>query len=247
MLEKVAGVVIRTQDYQETNKIITIFSSKLGKFSALARGANKPKSRMSALSQPFIQGDYLVYVNKGLSTIQQGEVIHSFRKIREDIVKTAYASYVTELTNKLLDDKTPDVFIYEQFLQTLQWIETSDSFHIPILMYELKLYEKAGFAPVVHACVNCQQSSDHYSFSIKEGGLLCLTCVSLDEHATPLTETLAKLLYVFQNVGLERIGNISVSEENMKLYRRLFDQYYDTYGHYQLKTRRFIKQLDAFE
>lgn len=248
MLEKIEGVVIRTQDYQETNKIITIFSGKLGKFSALARGAKKPKSRMAALAQPFIQGEFLVYVNKkGLSTIQQGDVIQSNRKIREDIKKTAYASYIAELTNKLLDEKEPNAFIYQQFMLTLEWIHEHDKAIIPMLMYELKLYEKAGFAPVVHACVNCGRKSIHYKFSIQEGGLLCPACMKLDEKAVPLTETLAKLLYVFLHVGLDRVGQISVSAENEQMYRNLLDQYYDAYGHYQLKSRRFLKQIDAFE
>ncbi|MYL60323.1 DNA repair protein RecO, partial [Virgibacillus halodenitrificans] len=52
MLEKVDGVILKTQDYGETHKIITIYSRKLGKISTLARGAKKTKSRMAAVTQP---------------------------------------------------------------------------------------------------------------------------------------------------------------------------------------------------
>ena len=47
MFQKVEGIVIRTTDYGETNKIVTIFSRELGKVSAMARGAKKPKSRLA--------------------------------------------------------------------------------------------------------------------------------------------------------------------------------------------------------
>ncbi len=44
MLEKMQGIVIKTQDYGETHKIVTLFSNKLGKIAAIARGAKKPKA-----------------------------------------------------------------------------------------------------------------------------------------------------------------------------------------------------------
>lgn len=43
-VSKVEGIVIRTTDYGETNKIVTIFSRELGKVSAMARGAKNRKA-----------------------------------------------------------------------------------------------------------------------------------------------------------------------------------------------------------
>lgn len=247
MLEKIDGVIIKTKDYGETHKIVTIFSQKIGKFSAIARGAKKPKSRMAAVTQPFIYGQFFVYLNKGLSTIQQGEIIHSFRSIREDIVKTAYAAYLTELTEKLLDDQLPFAEIYKEFIQTLKWISEYDDIDIPLMMYEMKLYRAGGFAPTVDGCANCGSKNSPFVFSIVEGGLLCSKCQHLDPDAIPLTNTIVKLLYLFSTVGMERLGNISVKDENRLLLRGLLDHYYDQYGGYFLKSKRFLNQLDKFK
>lgn len=244
MLEKIKAVIIRTQDYGETHKIITLYSKKMGKFSAIARGAKKTKSRMAAVTQPFIYGEFFVYVNSGLSTIQQGEIINSFRAIREDIVKTAYTAYIAELTDKLLNQKQPDIELYDQFFQTLKYISENENVEIPVMMFELKLYQKGGFAPVVDRCVNCGNDTNLTTFSVKEGGLLCASCQRLDPHALKLTSSIAKILSVFLHVGLERVGNISIKKENELLLRNLLDQYYDQYGGYLLKSRRFLKQLD---
>lgn len=244
MLEKINGVIIKTQDYSETHKIITIFSKKLGKFTAISRGAKKPRSRMAALTQPFIYGEFLVYVSKGLSTLQQGDVTNSFRPIREDIIKTAYAAYVAELTDKLMDSHSPDNYLYEQFYKTLHWISEKDNLDIPVKMYELKLYKKAGFAPVVDFCVNCSEKHKPFSFSIQEGGLLCYKCKSsLDPEAIQLPDGVVKLLYLLSYVGIEQIGDITVKEENRKLIRKLLDSYYDRYGGYYLKSRKVLNQL----
>ena len=243
MLEKVDGVIIKSNDYGETNKIVTIFSKKLGKISALARGAKKPKSRMAAVTQPFIFGQFYIYVNSGLSTIQQGEVIDSFRAVREDIIKTAYCAYIVELTDKLTEPKSPDGYIFEELLDTIRWIEANEDAAIPIMMYELKLFKKGGFAPTVHSCSNCGSKERLRAFSIREAGLLCSDCSSLDPNAFAVSPAIAKLLYVFSNVELKRVGTISVKQENIKMLREMIDVYYEQYGGYFLKSRKVINQL----
>ncbi|WP_106497116.1 DNA repair protein RecO [Lentibacillus sp. Marseille-P4043] len=246
MLEKVEGIVIKTQDYGETHKIVTIFSKKVGKFAAIAKGAKKPKSRMAAVTQPFILGEFFVYMNTGLSTIQQGEIVQSFRAIREDIIKTAYTAYLVELTDKLLDQHTPDVYLYDQLNRTLYWIAENERAEIPIMMYELKLFAKGGFAPTVDCCVNCGCKEAPFSFSISEGGLLCTRCLHLDQDAIALPNVLVKLLHVFLHAGLEQIGNISMKEKNIRLLRQLLDAYYDRYGGFYIKSKKFLNQLDLF-
>ncbi|HIS28144.1 MAG TPA: DNA repair protein RecO [Candidatus Avamphibacillus intestinigallinarum] len=247
MLEKIEGMIIKTQDYGETNRLITIFSGKLGKFSAIAKGAKKPKSRMAAVTQPFILGHYLVYVTKGLSNVQQGEVINSFRPIREDIVKTAYASYLAELVDKLLESKTVEPYIYDQFIKTMEWIQDHEAIDIPIMMFELKLYGKAGFAPIVNHCVQCGEKNQLAAFSVTHGGVLCSRCKHIDDRRIELVPSLIRLLQIFANVGIDQIGNISVKEENVQKLRMLLDLYYDQYGGFYLKTRKFLKSLDAFK
>lgn len=247
MLKQLEGIVLKTQDYGETHKLITVFTKQFGKLTAISRGANKPKSKLSAVSQAFIQGDFLIYVSKGLSTIQQGQIIQSFRHIREDIEKTAYAAYMIELTDKTLESKDPIPNIYQQLLHTMEWINEEQTYMIPLMMYELKLYQLGGFAPVIDHCVNCHKTNYPFTFSILEGGLLCERCKELDHRAISLSNAIAKLLPILQGVGLEKVGNISVKKDNIKLLRKILDHYYDQYGGYTLKSRKFLSQLNLLK
>lgn len=249
MLENIKGVVLKTQAYGETHKIISVFSKKLGKFSGIARGANRPKSKMAAVTQPFIYGNYLVYVSRGLSTIQQGEILDSLRNIRADIIKTAYVAYILELTDRLIEEKRPQTFLYEQFFQSLQWINTFNGdesyLEIPTMMYELKLFADAGFAPVVEHCVSCQQTKDYYrAFSIQHGGLLCEGCLTKDQAPIYLSANVGKLFHLLKHLRIERLGNLSIQKKNIMLMRKIIDAYYDTYGSFYIKSRNFLKQLD---
>ncbi|BAM47248.1 DNA repair protein RecO [Amphibacillus xylanus] len=243
MLEKVEGVIIRTQNYGETHLIATLLTDKLGKIGVLARGAKKPRSRMAAVTQLFIHGEYLVRLGRGLSILEQGDVVNSHRKIREDIFLTAYASYLAELTNVLVDEKQPNYYVYQQLLLTLQGITDFKDPLVLTLMYEMKLYNVAGFAPTIDRCQNCQRTDQINAFSIKEAGVLCQRCLAIDPNHRPINQTQYKLLKLFSEIDMNRVANINVKAENKEVIRQILEQYYETYGGLTLKSRKFLKQI----
>ncbi|SEN56153.1 DNA replication and repair protein RecO [Amphibacillus marinus] len=245
MFERIEGVIIRTQDYGETHKIVTLFTKQLGKLALIARGSKKPKSRMASITQMFIQGEYLVQLGRGLAVMQQGEVINSHRKIREDIVQTAYASYIAELTDKLMEEKKPNHLVYQQFVAALSGIVDQKDAAILALIYELKLYKVAGFAPILSQCTSCQRQDQLVGFSLSEAGLVCRFCAHKDSNAMLLNSTQIKLIQLFDQTDLTRIANISVKEENKQVILRLLVAYYDQYGGLTIKSKRFLDQLDS--
>src|SRR5699024_2352843 len=126
MLNQMAGIVLKTRDYGETHKIITIFTKKQVIISTICRGANKTKSKLTAVAKNIIESNLLIYVTKGLSTVQQGQILASHRHIREDIIKTAYTAYIIELTDKILETRSPQPLLYDQLQKTLQYINTHE-------------------------------------------------------------------------------------------------------------------------
>ncbi|MEQ6387878.1 DNA repair protein RecO [Bacillaceae bacterium S4-13-58] len=246
MLEKVEGVVLRTRDYGETNKIVTLFTKEFGKIGLMARGARKPKSRMASVTQPFVIGQYLIQRSQQLGTMQQGEIIESLRKLREDIEKTAYAAYLAELLDKLVEEHRPNPFLFQEFVSSLNRIGEGDQPNIIRIFFELKLYSIAGFAPEVSHCVSCGTKENLHAFSIQEGGLLCTRCCSQDEHSFPLIPSLIRILQMGVSVGIDRVGQINVKPENQKLLIHLMDEYYDRYGGYALKSKKFLQQMEKW-
>ena len=79
VLTKCEGIVIRSTNYGETNKIVTLYTKEFGKIGVMARGAKKPNSRFSAVTQMFHYGTYLFQGSRGLGQLQQAETIESFR------------------------------------------------------------------------------------------------------------------------------------------------------------------------
>ncbi len=141
MLYRVEGIVIRSMDYGEGNKIITLCTESGGKTGVLVRGAKKPKSRHAALTQPFTYGEFVFFRNTGLGTLNAGEIIQSHHTLREDITKAAYASYACELLDRVLHDEETGTFWFKQLKACLEALESGKDPLIVMSIYEFKILQ----------------------------------------------------------------------------------------------------------
>jgi DNA repair protein RecO (recombination protein O) len=246
MLQKCEGIVIRSTDYGETNKIVTLYTREWGKIGVMARGAKKPNSRLSSITQLFTHGYFLVQRGSGLGTVQQGETITSLRSIGEDIFLTAYASYIVELTDKCTEEKKPNPFHFELLFQTLNYLNEGYDPDVMMNIYEMKMLNVMGLYPVLNQCSVCGSTDGHFSFSIREGGFICHRCLGKDPYHFKLSPAAVKLLRVFYFFDLSRLGNISIKDETKAELKKIISAYYEEYSGLHLKTKKFLNSMDQF-
>jgi len=246
MFQKCEGIVIRSTDYGETNKIITIFTREWGKVGVMARGAKKPSSRLSSITQLFTHGFFLVQQGRGLGGLQQGEIISSLRSIGEDIFLTAYASYIVELTDKCTEDKKPNPFHFELLYQTLNYLNEGYDPDILMNIYEMKMLPVLGLSPTLNQCSICGRTDGHFSFSIREGGFLCHQCRDKDPYHIRISAATVKLLRLFYFFDLSRLGQISVSDETKSELKKVITAYYEEYSGLRLKSKKFLDSMTQF-
>lgn len=223
---------------------MTIFSREKGKVGAVARGAKKPNSRLASVSQPFTYGYYLCTLGTGLGTVQQGEIIDSFRHIKEDLTKTAYTAYILELLDKGTDERVTNPFLFELALSTLRYL--SDEYDPSIIknIFEMKMLNVLGLRPHLDVCASCGNPEGPYGFSLKEGGILCMNCQHLDPYLLKVSQATIKLLRLFYYLDISRIGSINVKEQTKKELNQCISSYYDEYSGLFLKSKKFLEQLE---
>src|SRR5690606_23607621 len=102
MLYRVEGIVIRSMDYGENHKIVTLITNSAGKVGVLIRGAKKVRSKHASLAQPFTYGEFTFVRNQGLGTLHYGEPISSHHALRTDLDLSAHASYIAELMDRAI-------------------------------------------------------------------------------------------------------------------------------------------------
>ncbi|MBO8171387.1 MAG: DNA repair protein RecO [Bacillaceae bacterium] len=245
MLVKSEGIVIKTTDYGESDKIVTLYTRDQGKIGMMARGAKRTKSRLAAISQLLTYGRYLYYQPaSGLASLNQGDIIHSYRELKQDLTQTAYAAYVLELVDKLTETGEVNPYLFETLHLTLQYIEEGKDPDIITRIFEVKMLQAAGYRPQVDRCLSCSSEEGPYLFSIREGGLLCNRCGHRDPHAIVLTEGAVKLLRLFQHFDMKRLGNINVKDKTREQLRKALTHFIDEYSGARFKSREFLDQLE---
>lgn len=248
MLYRVEGIVIRSMDYGEGNKIITLCTETSGKIGVLVRGAKKVKSRHGALTQPFTHGEYVFFrQNGGLGTLNQGEMIESHFSLREDLVLAAYASYACELLDKTLQDDEVGSFWFTQLKACLDGLSSGKDPQIVTHLFEMKILQAAGYGPSFESCVSCERADDSPYVSPRLGGRLCRTCRHQDPAAMQVMPGVLKLLMLFEKMDLRRLGNVEVKEETKRELKTVMRAFMDMQLGLKLKSRHFLDQLDKYE
>ena len=247
MIVRAEGIVIKTVDYGEGNKIITLFTEKQGKVPLMARGAKKTKSRLSSVSQVFSYGEYTFHLNQGMGTLTQGETIQSFSKLQQDIVKTAYAAYLLELTDKLTEAMEPVPFLYHQLLSAIRQMNDEKDNEIITRIFELKALQVSGYSPTIKSCVICGSPEKIHRFSIRHGGVLCDLHMEEKEKTLPLQEGTLKLLRLFEQMDLRRLGNTKVKSSTKSQLQYIMRSFIEHHVGIQLKSQNFLDQIKQFE
>jgi DNA repair protein RecO (recombination protein O) len=233
-------------EYGEGGKIVTLLTETHGKTGVLIRGASKPRSRYGSLALPFTYGEFVYYKGSGLGTLSSGEIIRSHRKLRENIDLAAYASYAAELTDRALQDEEAGSWIFGQLLACFGALEDGKDPAVTTHVYELKILQAAGYAPVLDRCAVCGRTEGLDALAPGNGGAVCPACRADARRVLPLGEKAMKLMRLLAEVDLRRLGEVNVGPETKAAVRRGVRALVDEHLPHRLKSRAFLDSLETF-
>ncbi len=85
-VKEIDAICLRSVDYLENDKIITLYGTDVGKISMVAKGAKKPKAKLKYAASPLCFGHYY-YSGKGnKQTLVGCDMFDSFFNIALDTV-----------------------------------------------------------------------------------------------------------------------------------------------------------------
>ncbi|MGB3905105.1 MAG: DNA repair protein RecO [Anaerolineae bacterium] len=177
-LYRTEAIILRRQDFGEADKLLTLYTTGLGKTRVLAKGVRKPKSRKSGHVELFTHSDLLIAKGKSLDIVTQAETIHSFLPIRSELLRTSYAYYAAELLDRFTEEGEENRPLFDLLLDTLFRLGDSEDLDLVLRYFELRLLGYVGYRPQLFQCVRCARAIEMTTgfFSPKDGGLLCLNC-----------------------------------------------------------------------
>ena len=155
MTEEVRGLIIRTVDIKDSDRLVVIFTEEHGAMTALARGARSLKSRKLAATMQFCYGRYVLYKQGDKYWIKEAELIENFFDIRQSIEGLALANYICEvLSDVTVEEAERDLlrlslnslYAISKNLYSVEKIKA---------VFEIRAVSILGFMPNVLTCSEC--------------------------------------------------------------------------------------------
>lgn len=238
MLSEVKGLVIRTVDIKETDRLITIFTEEKGAITALARGARAHKSRKMSSTMQFCYGNFVLYGQGDKLWVKEAELIESFFEIRNSIEGLALAAYIAEV----LSDVTVEEEERELLRLSLNSLYAIGSGKYDIAkikaVFEIRAASILGFMPDILACHECGEREGDFFFDIMGGIVQCYSCKQKlseegfdhpdphESHIICILSSGAKAAFEFAIYApLERLFSFKISDDDMRLFSRAAEEY----------------------
>ncbi|MEL7564939.1 MAG: DNA repair protein RecO [Dehalobacterium sp.] len=243
-LYSVDAIIIRTRDYGEADKILTLYTKEYGKIQAIAKGVRKPVSRLRGGVQMFAHAKLLLYRGKTLDTVSQGENIEAFGGLQDDLVKLAYASYLVELLEIAVPDREPNEKLFFTTLISLGLLLGDDP-ELVCRMYEVRLLYLLGYYPYLKECMNCRRSlgTGVFFLSPERGGIVCPSCSGNrgkeGEVSSGTILTMQKLL----TVDIRQLFRLKISKGMREELETALENYLEYYLDKAVKAKKVLKSL----
>lgn len=246
MLINAEGIVLRQINFNESDKILTIFSKENGKIQAIAKGARRPKSNLLSSTQTFTYGEYTFYKGRNFYHINQGDVIQSFYSIREDLNKLAYGTYLIELVDAGIVEEEANEKLFQLLIKSLSTlIDMNKDFLKLVIAFELKYASFIGYRPQLKKCIVCNSElSEKIKFNIKFGGVQCEDCFNKDIYSYNINKEILEDMNNLLFVRLENLEGLNIDSDNMIKIHELMVKYILAHlDKNKFKSLEFIKLI----
>ena len=95
-----SGIILKTQNIFEHDKLIEVFTEKNGKTKYLAKYTNRPKSKKAGILEVTNVISFVAYSSKSFKLITECNTIKTFPKIRSSFNKLSSSLHIIDVIQK---------------------------------------------------------------------------------------------------------------------------------------------------
>jgi len=179
---KLTAVVLRTVNYGESDRVVTLLTRERGKLSAFARGARASRRRFGGALEPFtvVAAELRAGTASELMALESAAVVRGHGGIRGDLSRIACAAYAAELARELVREHEPHRELFDLLVEYLALLDRAPPRPVALRAFELEALGAVGLAPRLDGCARCGGPLDENARSVRfdpaQGGVLCPAC-----------------------------------------------------------------------
>jgi DNA repair protein RecO (recombination protein O) len=250
------AVVLRRRDYNDADRILTVFTPNYGKLELIAKGVRKTTSRKAGHLELFAHTSLLVAQARTWDIITEAVTVESFTALRSDLERISQAAYLCELVDCLTEAEDENQPLWDLLVAALTELNaisnvadagTSSDPGLLLRWCELHLLSLAGFQPQFFECLQCGRDLEPVAnyIGLTEGGVFCPDCGSSRSSLEPLDADTLKVLRFLQSRPWSVARQVSVRPHVLHRVENLLYRYLLVVLERQLKSVDFLRRLQA--
>jgi DNA repair protein RecO (recombination protein O) len=212
---KSSAIVLKSINWRDTSKIVTLFTREEGKISVIAKGARQPQSKYQGILESINLLEVIIYMSatRKLQILGQTSLENTFPKIRTDYEKTGYTFALLELTDIFFKEGSIDIIFFDFLKTILSELEEITDPKIVFWYFLLKISSYLGFKPELNSCSICNRSivTEEVVFSVQEGTTICKNCGRSPDSGWKLSMSARKSLSNLQNLNYKRLSSVNIN------------------------------------
>ena len=180
------GLVLKSADVGESDRVITVLTKDYGIVRAFSNGAKKLRSAKQSATQPLCYSHFTFYQSRDSFAVDDAQSIETFFRLRDDIEKLSLAQYFCELAGEL----APEMENSEDYLRLVLnclYMLVSGKRQQKFLkaVIELRMLTLAGYMPSLGECSACgKEPEGDVFFDIHASCVYCPSCRPKGEKIT---------------------------------------------------------------
>lgn len=163
--------VIKSVNYSEADKVLTVFGKRLGKFALFARSIRKINSKNRGNMQTLCTSEISFYEGKGMPLLTESQLLFS---PNTDVLKGRVENLkrVLSMLNRILAEYDPN----ERVFDILQGVLKKDFDTESVNRFRVIFLKEMGFLQDFSKCDICNSEKDLKYIDISNFALLCKNC-----------------------------------------------------------------------
>jgi len=245
---KTEGIVLRSMDLGEADRVLTVLTPRLGKLRVIAKGVRRQRSRIGGALEPFSDVQLVLAVGRTFDVVTSTSLEDAHLGLRNDLHSTAAAWYLVELADRFCEGAADSHEAFRLLAQALAGLDAPPAEvtrEIVARWFELHLLEGMGFRPELAACLECGASIEPEDnvFSPVGGGVVCPQCRHAALGARAVSADALKVLRHLQRSPLVGVLRLRLAPALHREVERLLHATISAVLERELRTRDFLDEV----
>ena len=239
----VEAVVLKTDDFGDANRVVTLFTKEFGKLEANAYGCRRARSPLSGALQMFNHISAQITSSPKVDTIREADIINFYDALTNDLERLAYASMLFEVVNRMTFPRQQELGTFDLLTRALPVLSKRNP-RVAALIGACQFMETSGVQLNFERCVHCGRLIDgDAAISLLDGGAVCFDCVDAAQDVRPYPEALRRTFETMLSFDWHDDTKLTFNTRQLNSAEAFFIDYVQSVLGSGLKSVQFIRDF----